>query len=93
MEKLSVLCTSMQERTKWLAQLKQHIKVMSATLVIKPQVGLTHMWYFDSCCVKVQTAWCAVFYLTVPPPLRFTLFYGVHFNIYLLLVVLASLWW
>ena len=36
-ERLTVICTSGQEKAKWLTQLKPHVKVMPVSIVAKPQ--------------------------------------------------------
>jgi hypothetical protein len=36
-ERLTVICASVQEKTKWLMQLKHHVKVMPAPVAVKPQ--------------------------------------------------------
>jgi len=36
-EELTVICTSVQEKSKWLSALKSHVKAMNASAIVKPQ--------------------------------------------------------
>lgn len=36
-EQLTVICTSLQEKSKWLSALKPHVKAMNASTAVKPQ--------------------------------------------------------
>ena len=36
-EELTVICTSLQEKSKWITALKPHVKAMLASAVVKPQ--------------------------------------------------------
>jgi len=36
-DQLIVICTSLQEKSKWLTALKSHVKAMNASVVVKPQ--------------------------------------------------------
>ena len=36
-DQLVVVCTSLQEKSKWLNALKPHVRAMNASVVVKPQ--------------------------------------------------------
>jgi len=36
-DQLTVICTSLQEKSKWLSALKPHVKAMNASTAVKPQ--------------------------------------------------------
>jgi hypothetical protein len=51
-ERLTVICPSVQDKMKWLTQLKQHVKVMPAVIsvpaAVKPQILQVHLMSFAS---------------------------------------------